>query len=99
MSDIGKGRHLMAMREAKWVQELGPISDKVKESYGEITMSDGYKNKCKIFQPTSHPATGISLVVLFFGGGFMFGTIEQCTGTGVPSLRNMAPLSLTLPTV
>ncbi|KAK3080590.1 hypothetical protein LTS18_014992 [Coniosporium uncinatum] len=81
MSDIGTGRNMMAMREAKWVKELGPISEKVKESYGEIAMSDGYASKCKIFQPTTPPPEGSPLVVLFFGGGFMFGTVEQCTGT------------------
>ncbi|KAK3063710.1 hypothetical protein LTS18_013388 [Coniosporium uncinatum] len=81
MSDIGTGRNMMAMREAEWVKELGPISEKVKESYGDIAMSDGYTSKCKIFQPTTRPPEGSPLVVLFFGGGFMFGTVEQCTGT------------------
>lgn len=67
------------MREQANAEKLAqqPVPSTLTESYVDIDMRDGYKSKLKIFKPTS----GIKgpLVMLIFGGGFIFGSCERMT--------------------
>ena len=66
-------------REQMGNEALGPPGPDIKESYQEITLSDGYKSKLKISQPTKVPTGGSPLIVLFHGGGFCLGSLDQMT--------------------
>ena len=79
MDDMPAVRALMAERERLSNEALGPPGPEVKESYQTVKMRDGYESKIKIIQPTKVPANGSPLIVLFHGGGFCFGSLDQMT--------------------
>jgi len=58
---------------------LGPLEDTLQESYDEFALRDGTIKKVKIHRPTPQASTGRPLIVLYFGGGFISGGINQMT--------------------
>lgn len=71
--------------DAQEIVRLGESPASVKRSETHYTAEDGSRLRVLILQPTTPPAAGSPLVVLFHGGGFCIGIPEGEEQTG----RNM----------
>lgn len=68
---------MVQKRNAKALQELGQSPPGIKITETSFSAADGTRVRAKLYQPTTPPAGGSSLIVLFHGGGFCVGTPEN----------------------
>ena len=69
----------------KWISDakqamsdqLGPKIDGVKEHDVQVPMRDGASITCRIYQPEKAPSGGSPLYVMFHGGGWCIGGLEN----------------------
>ncbi|KPI40388.1 AB hydrolase superfamily protein B1A11.02 [Cyphellophora attinorum] len=78
-------RQASATYDTKLLAMLGPPPATISEFYHTITMRDGFQSKLKICQPANaSTATTIGpLVLLFFSGAFITGTLYNATVVSV----------------
>jgi acetyl esterase/lipase len=65
-------------RESQALAASGPAPPDILEEYHEITMRDGFQSQIKLCKPTNPSSPG-PLIVLYHGGGFIFGSVDQMT--------------------
>ena len=81
--DIGLFPDIPSLR--KWISdskqamsaEMGPKIEGVKEEEHQVAMRDGYKITCRTYTPEKPPSGGSPLVVIYHGGGFCIGGLEN----------------------
>ena len=81
--DIGLFPDIASLR--KWITEskqamsaeMGGAIEGVKESDHQIAVRDGSKIAVRVYQPESPPSGGSPLAVIFHGGGFCIGGLEN----------------------
>lgn len=57
--------------------EMGPEIKGVKENDHQVAMRDGSKITCRVYAPENPPSGGSQLVVLYHGGGWCIGGLEN----------------------
>ena len=57
--------------------QMGPRIDGVQETDHQVPMRDGHKITCRVYSPSSPPSAGSPLVVIYHGGGFCIGGLEN----------------------
>lgn len=57
--------------------QMGPKIEGIKESDHQVPMRDGQKITCRVYAPESPPSAGSPLVVIYHGGGFCIGGLEN----------------------
>ena len=72
-------RSMMENKENASIKALGLPDERIKESYHDVPLSDGHHVRAKVFSPKGKASSSRPLILLFHGGGFSFGTCEQCT--------------------
>lgn len=90
-------RKALNEREAAGARDLGPPNADLEEYYHPISMRDGHQSRIKICRPIEPPTLGSPLLILFHGGGFVFGTVEQMTAParGLVNLFGAVVVSVT----
>lgn len=63
-------------RKGMTLEALGQPPKEIKQTEMSYTARDGHQNRAKLFQPTTPPAGGSPLIVMFHGGGFCIGDPE-----------------------
>ncbi|PPR06939.1 hypothetical protein CVT26_004128 [Gymnopilus dilepis] len=77
MDPIERRKELLRF-ESEFVKTLPPLPATLTEEY--LTIPGDHEKQLKVIRPTHLPATGSApLILLFHGGGFRAGTIEQLT--------------------
>ena len=56
---------------------MGGNFETVKETDHQVSMRDGAEITCRVYSPEKPPADGSPLVVLFHGGGWCIGGLEN----------------------
>jgi acetyl esterase/lipase len=71
-------RQASANYDAGLLSAIGPTPDHISETYLQIALRDGHSSTLKVTKPasSSSPTPG-PLVVLFFSGAFLAGSVEQ----------------------
>lgn len=67
---------ITASKEAMSAQ-MGPKIEGIKENDHQVPMRDGYKITCRTYTPENPPSGGSPLVVMYHGGGFCIGGLEN----------------------
>lgn len=80
--DPETARRVAAERLAHGLSLLPPLSPSLIEKYVTVQLAPTDSAKIKVIHPSSHPSTPRPLIVLFFGGGFKAGSIDQLTEPG-----------------
>lgn len=91
--DIDKLRNEVSKWEKDLVRKLGPLAINLEEFYDKVPLPDGHENPLKIVRPKSNPETGCPLIVLFHGGGFGAGSVEQPSRPARTLQANSTPSS------
>lgn len=81
--DIGLFPDIPSLR--KWITDskkamsaqMGPTIEGVKEQDHQVPMRDGHKITCRVYTPESPPSGGSPLVVIYHGGGWCIGGLEN----------------------
>ena len=72
----------MAEWEKILVDKLGPVNERIKESYHNIPLPDGHNIRAKVWCRKDEPSAPRPVILLFHGGGFGAGSAEMCTRPG-----------------
>lgn len=67
----------MSSTEQQGLELIGPPEAYIVEKYKDIPTRDGSQISIKVHGPAETPASGSPLVVVFFGGGFVAGSMDQ----------------------
>lgn len=76
-NDWQSGRAMLSSIEQQGLELIGPPEASIVEEYKDIPTRDGSQISIKIHRPAETPASGSPLVVCFFGGGFVAGSMDQ----------------------
>ena len=57
--------------------QIGPKVEGIKEDDHQVAMRDGSKITCRVYRPENAPSDGSPLVVVFHGGGWCIGGLEN----------------------
>lgn len=57
--------------------QMGSNIPGVKETDHQVAMRDGHKITCRVYQPETPPANGSPLIVIYHGGGWCIGGLEN----------------------
>jgi acetyl esterase/lipase len=92
MDELQAQRSGMAAMEASLIDSLGPVSPELEEFYHDIMTCSGWRTRVKVWRrkhdennspnASASEATARPLLLLFHGGGYCIGSIEQTTREG-----------------
>jgi acetyl esterase/lipase len=78
-----EAHNVLAKFEQEGLRALGPISENLEEYWTTINLPSGFKSKIKVVRPKAATSTSSRtrhpLIVLFYGGGYAYGSPDQVT--------------------
>lgn len=75
--DIASLRKWIIDSKAAMSAQMGPNIPGVKEQDHQVPMRDDAKITCRVYQPESPPSGGSPLAVIYHGGGWCIGGLEN----------------------
>ena len=75
--DIPALRQWITNAKQAMTAQMAPQIDGVKEDDHQVEMRDGHKITCRVHRPESPPSGGSPLAVIYHGGGWCIGGLEN----------------------